>query len=211
MFDVVLFEGITGTGKSTLFRHLAADSTAAGYESHLTLAQAYTLRMARPEGIVEHLRDLTEGIRSLHALYTGSEFAARTDERGSMLVLAEGFHLYGLLEHQPAEQRAEGQRKIESVLREVRPLVVSLELQESAVRERCVESTLRTRGPGWREFLRRYGQTHEEIAGYFTRRQRAHRELVEASALEVLRIDTSAGDWAGYLARVVDRLTGPRP
>lgn len=207
MFDIVLLEGITGAGKSTLFGRLQADPWAAGYESRLVLGQAYTLRVAPAERIVDHLVGLARGVADYARLHAGSEFAARRDGRGSMLVLAEGFHLYGLVEHLPENLRPAALRRVEEELGGLRVHLVSLEMAESTVLERSVRSPLRVRGPGWREFTRRFGRTEDEVADYFIRRQRGHQRLVAASSLPVLRIDTSEADWDAYRGRIVERVS----
>lgn len=210
MFDIVLLEGITGSGKSTLFGRLQSDAWAARYESRLVLSQAYTLRVSPKERIVDHLSGLVDTAGHYAALHAGSEFADRRDGRGSMVVLAEGFHLYGLVEHLPPPEQPAALARIEEQLRGLPVHVVSLELDDDVVMERAVRSPLRVRGPGWGEFIRRYGSTEDEVCAYFQRRQAAHLRLVEASSLPVLRIDTSAADWDAYRQRVIDGVTAAR-
>ena len=202
MFTAVLLDGITGAGKSTVFQALRTSSWAARYESWLVLSQAVTLRVAPPEHITEHLCRLAGQLRALAEDHAASEFAGRDDMRGSVLVLTEGFHVYGVLEHVAVERRREALRRIESGLPGTGVLLVSLELDEEVIAERSVASPLRHRSAGWRRFVARYGSTPEEIAEYYVVRQRAHRELVAASALNVLRINTSAADWPEYTRRI---------
>jgi chloramphenicol 3-O-phosphotransferase len=202
MFTAILLEGITGAGKSTIFQALRTGPWTARYESCIVLSQAVTLRVAPPERITAHLCRLSEQIRTHAEDHNASEFAGRADMRGSMLVLAEGFHCYGLLEHVPAEQRHDALRRVESCLNGAAVLLVSLELDEDVISERSVLSPLRHRGPGWRTFVARYGSTTAQIAEHYVARQRAHRDLVAASSLRVLRINTSVADWPEYADRI---------
>lgn len=210
VFDVIVLDGITGSGKSTLFRRLEHSQWASGFESRLILGQAYTLRVASADEIVEHLVRLAGMIGDLARCFAGSEFARRSDGRGSMLVLTEGFHIYGLLEHVAEESRPAAQRQIEARLHGLPVRLISLEMNNDVIMERSVLSPLRLRSPRWRDFVFQHGATEEQICDYYTQRQVAHMKLISASSLPVSRIDTSAADWPRYEQQIIQQATEAR-
>lgn len=201
-FCGLILEGVTGTGKSTLFRLLQRSELFATAESKLFLAQTYTLRMApstQPERLLEQL---ASWLGELQALLKASEFQTRYDGRGSLLYALEGFHYYLALEHLGRDARAQVVREVDRMLSGLGALVVALHLPEEEILERSVVSTKRLRGEKWAAFLRKFGQTDEEVARYYAERQRAFLDLLRDSDLPVLRLDTTSADWPALAAEV---------
>jgi hypothetical protein len=200
MFAGLVLEGITGTGKSTVFR--AIQSTPVG-ESRLFLSQVYTLRLASAadgEGLLDQTATYLE---AMHAWYARSEFAERTDGRGDFLFAFESFHYYIALEHIPTQRHEGLVRAFDARLAKVGARLAALWVRPESIMENCVRLPLQHRGQGWRSFVRRYGSTEAEIAAYYLERQEAFFALIDHAAMPSARIDTTDRDWGRVAADVM--------
>ena len=210
-FCGIVLEGITGSGKSTLYQRLGRSPRVLSYESRLFLAQAYTLRMAPEAGECETLHRLVDAVERLHAPYWRSEFSARDDARGSLCWVMEGFQYYMALDRCAPTADAALVASVEARLCELGGHLVVLTVQPDAILEQCVRSTLRHRGSGWRDFLFRMGRTETEVAEVLRRRQERLLALVTATRLPVIRLDSTTQDWDDLTARVEAHLAPGTP
>lgn len=206
MFAGIVFEGITGTGKSTLFRALERSPLGERTESRLFLSQVFTLRLQSGSDGEALLDETASYLESMHAWYARSEFASRSDGRGDFLFAFESFHYYMAIEHIPKSRRIAVVREFDERLARIGAHVAALWVRPDAIIENAVRSPLQSRGPGWRTFVRRYGTTEAAIADYYVERQETFFSLLEQSRMPTTRIDTTDRDWARALAQVTTLL-----
>lgn len=200
-FDGLILEGITGSGKSTVFQRLNCSRVIRSYESTLFLSQAYTLRMAKESDEERYLNAIVDLIDHLYQDYSRSEFSLRNDSRGSLCYVFEGFHYYMALERFTDGHRYRLIRSLEERLFCLGARLVALYLSRNAILENSVISTLKHRGDGWRKFLFQFGSNENEIADYLCRRQDSFLKLAEAPRLPVLMLDSSNQDWDDLVQR----------
>jgi hypothetical protein len=210
-FCGIVLEGITGSGKSTLYQRLGRSPRVLSYESRLFLAQAYTLRMGREAEEREALHRLVDAVECLHTPYQRSEFSARSDARGSLCWVMEGFQYYMALDRLGPAEDAALVESVETRLCQLGGHLVVLTVEPDAILEQCVLSTLRHRGAGWRDFLFRTGGTEEEVAEVLRQRQERLLALVAVTRLPVVRLDTTSQDWDAVTARVEECLAPSTP
>lgn len=192
MFRGLILDGVTGTGKSTLFRLLRSHPSFTEVDSAVALSQSYTLRTAPGGEVGALLDDVLRSVETLQTRCARSEFAHRQDGRADVSFLFEGFHHYAALEAVEPQHRRCFAARFEPRLAGLGTKLVALSVAPDAVLDRCVRSTLRHRGEGWRRFLTRFGDSEHDVAAYYLERQRHFLALVDASMLPVLRVDTSA-------------------
>lgn len=192
MFRGLILDGVTGTGKSTLFRLLRSHPTFTEVDSAIVLSQSYTLRAAPGGEVGILLDDVLRSVEALRMRHARSEFAHRQDGRADVSFLFEGFHHYAALDAVEPHDRPRFAARFETRLGRLGTKLVALSVAPDAVLERCVRSPLRHRGEGWRRFLTRFGDNEQDVAAYYRERQHHFLELVDASTLPVLRVDTSA-------------------
>ena len=203
-FGGLIFEGVSGSGKSTLFRRLARDDMLLANDGGLYLSQSYTLRMCDPTDPERLPNSLLAMLEQFRDGYLASEFAQRSDRRGSFGFVMESFHYYLAFDYVAEARQAAFIRHFDERLLAVGAKLVLLTVQPDAVIENCVCSTLRTRGPGWAKFLERYGKTEEDLALHFIRRQQRLETMAEASRLPLLRMDTTRGDWDEAMKAILE-------
>jgi hypothetical protein len=203
-FGGLIFEGVSGSGKSTLFRRLTRDDMLLANDAGLYLSQSYTLRMCDPADPERLANALLSTLEQFRDGYLASEFAQRTDRRGSFGFVMESFHYYLAFDYVQEARQTAFIGHFDERLLAVGARLVLLTVQPDAVIENCVRSTLRSRGPGWAEFLKQYGKTDEALALHFTRRQTRLEEMAAASRLPIQRIDTTRGDWDEAMKAILE-------
>ncbi|WP_029063687.1 hypothetical protein [Labrenzia sp. DG1229] len=203
-FQGIIFEGVSGTGKSTLFRRLLQEQHFTGQDGGIYLSQCYTLRMANqgcPSSLAESRLRL---LKSLHDDYSSSEFAHRSDGRGSCSFIFESFHYYLALDLLSESCQPAFVRRIDRRLMSLGARVVLLRVEPEAMIENCVRSTIRHRGQSWAAFLSRYGKAELALVNHFKRRQANLERLAAESALPILTVDTTEQNWSEALEKIVD-------
>ena len=201
-FGGIILEGVTGTGKSTLFKMLRESNVISLFESTFFIPQVYTLRLVPNRGEAEYMKQMLEGIHAIAGAYTNSSFASREDRRGSACSVFEGFHYYMKLDRPGCSMRATEMDIIESQLSELGVRLVVLTVSKESVMENCVLSPIRNRGNGWKSFLSQFGSCEEEWEQYFWDRQERLLRLVHGTRLPILHIGTSSQKWDEYLREI---------
>jgi hypothetical protein len=208
MFDGVIVDGVSGTGKTTLFNALKASRALASVESTYNLSQVYTLRVARPERAEKLAYDIVRQLEELHAYYSESEFSQRVDGRGDFRFLFEGFHHHLALDYLPESSRKAFVRAIDERLVALGARLVALYVPRERMLD-TVRLTLRYRGEKWRRYIMQFGDTEEQIAALHQARQDEYLEMVDQSPLPVLRLETSGRDWPSMVGRIEEFLGLP--
>lgn len=181
--NILLFEGIASSGKTTIERVLAN-----ALPDSVLITEGDTLMPLidnrDPQLAVEHVRQLLERFREVRAPYL------LIDRLHFTHAFRTGADLTLFSEVEDELQ------KLGSVL------VVLLTMHPSAIKERIQETILR-RGDGWKKGAE--GSIDEKVA-YYTEQQKTLTSLVSVSRLPTITIDTTQKTWDDYAKSVIHRL-----
>ncbi len=212
----LILEGVVGTGKTTLYRHLLDHPAFVSRETKIALPEAYT------ERAIEHLpvRDLeasllllsqiTDVIGGLNHTWSESKFGRGQHEDLALTFLLERFHLTHAVMFN--EGRFAAYRSVDEVLRFLGARLVLCVLDESVLPER-IARTRHHRNQLWNDYLderialRTATMTQDEVdrrvAVHFLAQQKELVAMARQSLLPTLVIDTTAGDWLMYSEQIV--------
>jgi hypothetical protein len=196
--------GITGAGKSTLFGRLREAMPGLGFDSFLVFSSYYAQNRAQYRGDLdaeEACRQMLDHLLGL--LDQADAMEPRESPRREIGFLLETFLFNMILEFDLEIDRF---RHYEERYRDRGGKVVFLKVSEEMVLEGSVTSTRRYRSPRWSQYLDSLGKSDAELAAMYIERQRSLEALVQRSTLDVLHLDTSAGEWDRYLNHLVQYL-----
>ncbi len=197
----LVIEGVTGSGKTTVLKHLRHYLHLVPQEAHLILTQSYTQRMVehlgqnkRPEDVVRLLKSLLSPLETIHGLFEASVFS--THPRRAMVEFAyilETFHLNNLIEADyPYDDSF---RAIDRRLARIGARMVVLSIPEGSVRERAIESTRRYRSGKWLAYQKAFGLTDAELEEKYRRQQRRLLKMASEGSIPFTVIGTGEGNW----------------
>lgn len=205
----LILEGICGAGKTTLFRsitrsarfnHRTAPTLIALTEHH---TQRVLEEQERNEGLTpaDNTSLLDSHVAYLELLNQRLEkMPWRENNRTNMRVcyLLERFHFTHVY-HYP-HMNWELVQSIDARLAQLNCRLCLLTIDESQFEDRIILG----RDDGWREYLKRYGQTNAEIVAHYTERQRLLIDLCQRSRLPTTILNTSNLSEADALNHVLD-------
>jgi thymidylate kinase len=205
----LILEGICGTGKTTVFRTLLQSDrfVQKSFLSSIALSEHQTQRVLEQK---EREKGLTSAdnlvLLDQHITYLES-MRDRLDQmqwcesnRANMRIpfLLERFHFTHVY-HYP-HMCWEDVQGIDSRLANLNCKVCLLTIDESIFEHRIITS----RDSAWREYLRRYGETNDEILKYYSRQQKLLLSLCEKSKLRTLIVDTTDSNIDKVVDQVLD-------
>ncbi|WP_029063686.1 hypothetical protein [Labrenzia sp. DG1229] len=206
MIAGIAFAGVTGVGKSTMFRLVTSKLVSREDTSLLVLRNnLIQTRFYETFSATGSLDDLTaflaSPLRIIEQLTRVSATWPSRDVDPKTVVMAESWLL-----NLCAELRIEPMDQIEYLdnLRASANLaIVRLSFPSDLVAERSVISTRRYRGPGWGRYLDQMGNFDAQVAEFQRRRDVIDR-LFEICRPPKLSIDTSRMDWAAYADEMLE-------
>lgn len=205
----LILEGICGTGKSTLFRSImhSAPFCHRNAPTLVALTEHHTQRVledrernggltpedntALLDSHVAYLEHLNERLEKM---------PWRENNRTNMRVgyLFERFHFTHACHYSHMNwKRIE---PIDARLARLNGRLCLLTLDESQIESRIILA----RDNGWREYLKRYGQTNAEIVAYYAEQQHLLVELCERSSLPTIILNTSRLSETDTLNRLLE-------
>ncbi|MBM3269394.1 MAG: hypothetical protein FJZ01_17260 [Candidatus Sericytochromatia bacterium] len=212
----LILEGVVGTGKSTLFRHLQDHPAFVSREAKLALPETYT------ERAIEHLevKDLeaslllltriTDIVGGLNRTFSESKFGRGDHAELALAFLLERFHLTHAAMFN--EGRFAAYRSVDEVLRFLGAKLVVCVLDDAAFPER-IATTRRERNQLWNDYLderiasRTATMPREEVdrrvVAHYVAQQKAMLAMARQSLLPTLEIDTTRGDWLMYAEQAI--------
>ncbi len=209
-----LLAGVSGAGKTTLFRRLSAAITASGREIVLTFPQAMTttchLRFNdEPKRQATEVLDWCEQLTSFAELVTDKALTGGLTTRRenypnqwNPMLLLEGamfdIPLHGF------DIRREQCMGLEARLRALEVVLVFLTIPDEMIEERCVRSTREHRGEGWSSHLHALGMDDEARAEHFRSQQAMLAHWVHSSPMETLVLDVTSMSVESQLQAVMD-------
>lgn len=209
-----LIAGISGAGKTTLYRKTNAALTACGREIVLAFPQSMTttahLHMAseprqQAEKILSWIDDAISFAERVtkHAL-AGGLITERENYpfNWNPMLLLEGF-IFDIPLHGFAIERQE-LLPFEHRLKALQVVLTVLVVPPALIRRRCVESTRRHRGEGWFKHLEALGVDDEARSVHFKRQQELLLEWVRQSPMETHLIEVpDIRSWTKHVNTVV--------
>jgi thymidylate kinase len=91
-----------------------------------------------------------------------------------------------------------------NLLSECNVLIVLLTVEKTSIGNRIFQ-TMKLRGSGWTEYVKKKG-TDEEIIDYYVNQQEKLIELVQESQLQTLTFDTTHGDYDEIKNKIVEKI-----
>jgi adenylate kinase family enzyme len=204
----LIIEGICGSGKTTLLRRILQSPRflQKEYLSSIVLSEHHTQRVMEEK---EHAGTLTPAdhldLLDQHVSYL-EQVKARLDQMPwcdnsginmRLPFLIERFHFTHVF-HYPY-LNWEHVAGIDRRMAALGGKLVVLTLDGSTLEERIILG----RSPGWRDYIRRFGDTNQKVVDHYARQQDYLRELAEKTSMEKLILNTTCQDEDQSLERVL--------
>jgi thymidylate kinase len=205
----LILEGICGTGKSTLLQALlnSKNYCEKSFLSSLVLSEHQTQRvLERKEqevglNVADNIALLDYHISYLESLKARLEYMPwRQSNRTNMRFpfIFERFHFTHVYHYQ--HMSWEDVEDIDSRLVHLNCKICLLTMSISQFRDRIINS----RDAGWRDYLKRYGNTDEEILDYYEKQQDFYQYLCKKSKLKTFIINTTKMSVEDTVEQVLD-------
>jgi adenylate kinase family enzyme len=205
----LILEGICGTGKTTLFRALVQSDRFVHkpYLSTIALSEHQTQRVLerqeREAGLscADNLALLDQHVSYLESLRNRLDQMEWCDNNETPMRLAfllERFHFTHVY-HYP-HMTWKDVMEIDYRLAQLGCKVCLLTADDATLEQRLFHG----RDPGWLSYIKRFGETNDEILEYYSRQQQLLLNLAEKSQLPALLIDTSAADVREVIDQILD-------
>jgi hypothetical protein len=205
----LVLEGICGSGKTTLLRQilLSPRFLLKAYLSSIVLSEHHTQRVLEEK---EHAGTLVPAdhiaLLNQHASYL-EQVKGRLDQMPwcdnsgihmRLPYLVERFHFTHVF-HYPylTWSHVVG---IDRRMAALNGKLVVLVMDDSALEERIILS----RGPGWRDYVSRFGETNQEVVNHYARQQDCLRVLAENTVMKKLILNMTCLSEAQTLSQVLD-------
>ena len=201
--------GICGTGKTAVFRALIQSDrfVRKSFLSCIALSEHQTQRVLerkeREHGLVaaDNISLLEQQVTYLESLGDRlNQMQWCHENRSNMRIpyILERFHFTHVYHYK--HMRWEDVADIDSRLANLNCKLCLLTMDTSVLKHRIITS----RDAGWREYLKRYGDSDEEIVGHYVMQQKTLHRLCKQSKLETLIVDTTDSDIEKVVEQVLD-------
>jgi len=205
----LILEGVCGTGKTTLFHAIVQSDrfVQRSFPSAIALSEHQTQRVLerkeREEGLSskDNLVLLDQHVSYLESLRDRlDQMQWCNDNRTNMRIpyVLERFHLTHVFHYD--HMSWESVEDVDSRLANLNCKLCLVTMDDSMMEHRIITS----RDAGWREYLKRYGDTTEEIVECYCNQQEMLRALCEKSRLDTLVVDTTDVSVQNTLDQVLD-------
>ncbi|MFC1601889.1 hypothetical protein ACFL34_06015 [Candidatus Sumerlaeota bacterium] len=205
----LIIEGICGTGKTTLFHALlqCIRFVQKSFLSTIALSEHQTQRVLehkeREQGLApaDNIALLDQHVTYWESIHTRLEqMPWRQDNRTNMrmLYILERFHFTHVYHYRHMNWR--DVQGIDARLAQLNCKLCLLTMSDTMMEQRIITS----RDAGWRDYLKQYGETNDEIIEHYIAQQELLRRLCEQSQLDTLIIDTSESSIDTILPQVLD-------
>lgn len=204
MMRGIIFEGIPGSGKTTLKSHLlrmiaGRDCSAILLDESVTERSLEPLKKATLEDSLRLLGDISgllENFKNLSCKFTGNLLK---------LFILERFHWSHCLDIAGPDHFAHYQ-PIEDTMHTLNTTVVLLTIGQASVLDRSVIRTRQTRPLSWTRYLSTFGDTDEDVAGHYLNQQEQFFTLAGKTSLQVLHYDTTRENWENLAVDLTSKI-----
>ena len=205
----LIVDGICGTGKTTLFRSLIQSErfVRRSFLSSVVLSEHQTQRVLerkeRQQGLTssDNVSLLDQHVTCLERMRDRLDQMQWCEKHRTNMRIAyvfERFHFTHVYHYDHVSwQDVQG---IDSRLARLNCKLCLLTVDDSMLAHRIIT----TRDSGWQEYLKRYGETDDEILRHYAAQQQMLRALCEKSKLDTLIVDTTDTSVQDTLDRVFD-------
>lgn len=186
----LMLTGITGAGKSTLFKHMAKKTIDFGFSSEMFFS-AYHCQ--------NYFKETNFNSESLYTFYKNI-FDFENIEYSKLIgVLFENSFYNVCLEYNLDSAAIS---KIETLLQKHQCKQVILKLSEAEIYNRSIVSTRIHRKPSWCSYLDGFNMSDEQLTTMFKEKQKKLLDLANHSLCPTLTINTSEMSWDQYIDEI---------
>lgn len=183
--NILIFEGIATSGKSTLMGRLQNE------------VKALVEVVGEPETHIPIMHE-TEKLHKQFFIGLVEKYLA---QKPDLLIFDRLYLTQAFRAHVSLSQYVE----VEELLRECNPRTIFLKVQEDAIAERT-QKAAEHRDPSWKEYISTKGSSPEEIAQYYIQQQGHQLKLLEGSSLPYSIFDTTAHDYDRITQEIISLL-----
>jgi adenylate kinase family enzyme len=202
----LIIEGITGTGKSTIYKKVVSKLTTCSGSNLFFLNEYITWRtFEKRESIKqsceETFANISKFLKWLSSSYINADLQNTShgqDEQPCYLM--EGFHWNAYARGILSEDAF---YDIENKLNQLNFTIVLLVLSDSQIKSRSVIETRQFRTNGWSKYLETLGDSDDKIAVVFKERQNKYCDIYSRSSLNKILINTDEKRWDDYVDRII--------
>lgn len=202
----IIIEGITGSGKTTVYKTIVEKFKSSDGSNFLFLNEYITWRTFEKENDIgavcrETFTNISSFIRWLSSIYINADLQNTSRGRSEQLCcLMEGFHWNAYARGIISEEIF---REIENEINSLGFGIAFLVLSESEIKKRSVIETRRFRTSGWNNYLNTLGNSDDEIAKTFQERQRRYYDIYSCSTINKILINTDEKRWDEYAEQII--------
>jgi thymidylate kinase len=205
----LIIEGVCGTGKTAVLRELLRSDAFLNrsFVSSIVFSEHQTQRVLeqkeRTEGLdpVDNI-GLLEGIvgmlESMNNRLNRADFLARNRVDQKLVYVLERFHLTHVCDYDHIEW--EMVKEIDARLSKLNARLCVLKAQDEAIGDRI----MRNRGPCWLDYVKRFGNTREEIVEHYVEAQQEILKMSELTSLPVIVIDTTSSKPEDVTGQIIE-------
>lgn len=204
----LIIEGITGVGKSTMYKKLVEELGVSFGNNLLALDEYLTWRIFENQQNIEKFSKETfdsiiNFVSWVTTEYCNAELQNTSKGRDEELCcIIEGFHWNAYVRGALSKEVF---YEIENRLHKMGFEMILLTLSDDKIRERSVNETRKYRTPGWSKYLETLGNSDDEISFKFKERQDKFYQVYEQSSLDKIQIRTDEKKWNEYVTTIVMR------
>ena len=202
----LIIEGITGTGKSTVYEKVADRLHTLSGGNLLFLNEYITWRIFEKENNIEQsCKETFINISGFIDWLTSSYISANLQNTSRGLkeqpcCLMEGFHWNAYARDILSKSIF---YDVEDRLNRLGFSIVFLALSENQIKNRSVIQTRQFRTNGWNKYLETLGSSDDEIALVFKERQKRYCDIFANSSLNKILINTDEKRWDDYTEQII--------
>lgn len=202
----IIIEGITGSGKSTIYKTIVDKLKSSEGSNFLFLNEYMTFRTFEKEVDIEDsskntFTNICSFIHWLTSIYVNADLQNTSRGHNEQLCcLMEGFHWNAYARGILSKETFCG---IENEVNSLGFGIVFLALSESEIKKRSVTETRQYRTSGWNKYLNTLGNSDDEIAKMFQDRQKRFYDIYSGSKLNKILINTDEKRWDQYAEQII--------
>lgn len=187
---ILMLSGITGTGKSTLFRYLEKNMDMRDFSSNMFFSSYHCQNYFKEAGICfEKLYEFYQRIFEMEKIEYSKKIGVLFENSFYNVCLEYGLDNKEIM-------------KMESLFNKYQCKQVLLTIPETEIYQRSIVTTRIYRKPSWTDYLNRFNLSDGELTDMFLEKQKRLSELVNKSSCPALIINTSEMDWDLYIEEI---------